>query len=143
MFSADSHEPDLDPGAFIDRQFDVASAIYLQHFAVIDVDSRTVVLPKVLDWYRGDFGKTQPSHRGVLLEVHRLLEGGIKGSKLSILLQGDDAPWMRGVAGSDGSADNSVDRSQQRQLVFSVRYERFSWHPQPLGSLSRLQMHDF
>eukprot|EP00946_MAST-07B_sp_MAST-7B-sp1_P002033 g2033.t1 len=119
VFSADSHEPDLDPGAFIDRQFDVASAIYLQHFAVIDVDSRTVVLPKVLDWYRGDFGKTQPSHRGVLLEVHRLLEGGIKGSKLSILLQGDDAPWMRGVAGSDGSADNSLDRSQQRQLVFS------------------------
>ena len=65
------------PLASINEQFDLASAIYLQHFAVVDVESRTVVLPKVLDWYRGDFGNTQPSHRGMLLEVHRLLKGGI------------------------------------------------------------------
>ena len=46
MFSADSHEPDLDPGAFIDKQFDVASAIYLQHFAVIDVIHGLLSFPK-------------------------------------------------------------------------------------------------
>ena len=146
VFSADGHDdvaPPPPPRASIDAQFDLASAIYLQHFAVVDVESRSVVLPKVLDWYRGDFGKTQPSHRGVLLEVHRLLKGGIKGSKLSILLQGENAPWEAAAAPPPAAAGGErADSSplQQRQLMFSVRYERFSWHPQPLGSLTKLDV---
>lgn len=121
--------------ASIDVQFDLASSAFLQHFAVIDMDTRCVTIPKVLDWYRGDFGKTIPSHRGMLLEVHRLLKGSIKGSKLSMLLQGEDTPWAASTSASAGEG-NGIAASKSRQLLFSIKYEKFSWHPHTLGSLS-------
>ena len=53
-----------------------------------------------------------------------------------------EAQTAQGAAQDTAVEKDRRDTSQvqRRQLIFSVRYERFSWHPHPLGSLGELDV---
>jgi hypothetical protein len=109
--------------ASIDQQLDIAASSFLKHFTLIQVDERKLHIPKVLDWYKNDFLKlsgttTQTnSQREMLMEVQRLLL--VRGGR-------DDA--------GEGSKMTKLMESGDVKLV-SIMYRKFSWEPQPLGSL--------
>ena len=112
----------------IDRQLDVAASSFLKHCTVVHADERKVYMPKVLDWYRNDFLSSTETNSSsgfhvqheLLVEVQRLL-----------LVDGDRADGEIGLGIEMTELMGSSDGSK----AVSIHYQKFSWEPQPLGSL--------
>ena len=112
----------------IDRQLDVAASSFLKHCTVVHADEKKVYIPKVLDWYRNDFLSSTETNLSLgshvqhelLVEIQRLL-----------LVDGDRADDEIGLGIEMTELMGSSDGSK----AVSIHYQKFSWEPQPLGSL--------
>lgn len=84
----------------LDKELDMATASYLVNTAVFDLQSRTLHLPKLFDWYHDDFGKD-------VYEIYRFVIKHIQASK----------PEM--------AADMLI--TTRRKAKYFVQYQDYDW----------------